>query len=135
MSVCMTCGCFHDTHGSFTNLITAGLECSRNLKVSSRASFWMEERPRRTAMLSTVAANGTLNISSSLAPPNLVSSKSPCGVLHRHFLLSLVWVFDLVAGSLCSVWQCVSISRVGFCICMVGDVELVFLQCMVCLCR
>lgn len=55
--------------------------CITNLKVSSNASFCMDDLPLRTAMLSTVAAKGMLNSSSSLAPPYLLSSKSPGGVL------------------------------------------------------
>lgn len=53
-----------------------------NLKVNSNASFWLEERPLSTAMLSTKPASGMETTCSSLDPGRLAASVWSYGTLH-----------------------------------------------------
>ena len=71
------------SHG-YSKITVHAMKCADcHLKVSSSASFWLEERPLSTAMLSTSPARGMEAISSSLEPPKLTASVLSCGTLHN----------------------------------------------------
>lgn len=61
---------------------TFDIASSTNLKVRSNASFWLEERPLSTAMLSTKPASGMETTCSSLDPGRLAASVRSYGTLH-----------------------------------------------------
>lgn len=61
----------------------ACMHMGADLKVRRRASFWLEERPRSTAMLSTKPAKGMEASCSKRDPSRVAASALVCGTLHN----------------------------------------------------